>query len=75
LLAVELAILMTDRSRLIWAAILFAGAVVFVYRSFYSMRIESREPTSGNGGRSVTTNRDEVIEEPSQVRRRVLEPR
>jgi K(+)-stimulated pyrophosphate-energized sodium pump len=77
LLAVELAILMTDRSRLIWAAILFAGAVVFVYRSFYSMRIEKKthEPTSDSGERSVVNGRPEVMEEPSHVRRRVLERR
>jgi K(+)-stimulated pyrophosphate-energized sodium pump len=46
LLAVELAIEMQTQSRMIWAAGLFAVALVFVWRSFYSMRIESQEPTA-----------------------------
>jgi K(+)-stimulated pyrophosphate-energized sodium pump len=40
LLAVELAILMTPQTRQIWTAVLFAAALVFVWRSFYGMRIE-----------------------------------
>jgi K(+)-stimulated pyrophosphate-energized sodium pump len=43
LLAVELAIEMETKTRLLWAAGLFAVALVFVWRSFYSMRIESQE--------------------------------
>jgi K(+)-stimulated pyrophosphate-energized sodium pump len=43
LLAVELAIEMDTKWRLIWAAGLFAVALIFVWRSFYSMRIESQE--------------------------------
>jgi len=40
LLAVELAIEMPTGWRLVWAAGLFAVAVLFVWRSFYRMRIE-----------------------------------
>ena len=41
LLAVELAIeVESDWWRTTWAAVLFAAALVFVWRSFYSMRIE-----------------------------------
>ncbi len=41
LLAVELAIEVESRGvRAGWAAVLFAAALVFVYRSFYNMRIE-----------------------------------
>jgi K(+)-stimulated pyrophosphate-energized sodium pump len=41
LLAVELAIEIPSRQvRGAWAAVLFAAALVFVYRSFYKMRIE-----------------------------------
>jgi K(+)-stimulated pyrophosphate-energized sodium pump len=40
LLAVELAILMEPETRQIWTAILFAASLVFVWRSFYAMRIE-----------------------------------
>jgi K(+)-stimulated pyrophosphate-energized sodium pump len=39
LLAVELAILM-PQYRQIWAAVFFAASLVFVWRSFYGMRIE-----------------------------------
>ena len=39
LLAVELAIELTDEKRMVWAALLFAVALVFVWRSFYRMRI------------------------------------
>jgi K(+)-stimulated pyrophosphate-energized sodium pump len=40
LLAVELAIKMPSQTmRISWAAVLFAAALVFVWRSFYSMRI------------------------------------
>jgi K(+)-stimulated pyrophosphate-energized sodium pump len=42
LLAVELAIEVdSDWWRLTWAAVLFAAALVFVWRSFYAMRIEA----------------------------------
>jgi K(+)-stimulated pyrophosphate-energized sodium pump len=40
LLAVELAIEMPTGWRLVWAALLFAVALVFVWRSFYKMRIQ-----------------------------------
>jgi K(+)-stimulated pyrophosphate-energized sodium pump len=40
LLAVELATEMQTRTRLVLAAIFFAISVVFVWRSFYRMRIE-----------------------------------
>jgi K(+)-stimulated pyrophosphate-energized sodium pump len=43
LLAVELAIEMETGPRLIWAAGLFLVALVFVWRSFYGMRIEGEE--------------------------------
>jgi K(+)-stimulated pyrophosphate-energized sodium pump len=44
LLAVELAIRIENpNTRLMWAAILFAVAVVFVWRSFYSMRISTEK--------------------------------
>ena len=43
LLAVELAIEVTDTWRMFWAALLFAGALVFVWRSFYAMRIGTDE--------------------------------
>ena len=39
LLAVELAIEIDPTWRLIWAAVLFVVALVFVWRSFYAMRI------------------------------------
>jgi K(+)-stimulated pyrophosphate-energized sodium pump len=39
LLAVELAIELSGGPRMFWAAVLFAVAVVFVWRSFYRMRI------------------------------------
>jgi K(+)-stimulated pyrophosphate-energized sodium pump len=39
LLAVEFAEQMSRESRLVAAAIFFAVAIVFVYRSFYKMRI------------------------------------
>jgi K(+)-stimulated pyrophosphate-energized sodium pump len=42
LLAVELAILMQPQTRQIWTAILFAASLVFVWRSFYGMRIETQ---------------------------------
>jgi K(+)-stimulated pyrophosphate-energized sodium pump len=41
LLAVELAIKMSTGSRLVLAAAFLAVALVFVYRSFYGMRIEA----------------------------------
>jgi K(+)-stimulated pyrophosphate-energized sodium pump len=41
LLAIELAIVLSDRTRWIWAAIFFAASLVFVTRSFYSMRIKA----------------------------------
>ena len=41
LLAVELAEQMTTQTRLIAAAIFFVIALVFVWRSFYGMRIEA----------------------------------
>jgi K(+)-stimulated pyrophosphate-energized sodium pump len=40
LLAVELATEMQTSTRLVLAAIFFAISVVFVWRSFYGMRIE-----------------------------------
>jgi len=46
LLAVELAIEMETGPRLMWSAALFAVALVFVWRSFYSMRIESHEQSA-----------------------------
>ena len=46
LLAVELAIEMQTGWRLAWAAALFAVALVFVWRSFYKMRIESHKPAT-----------------------------
>jgi K(+)-stimulated pyrophosphate-energized sodium pump len=53
LLAVELAITL-DRDLKIGLAILFLGiALLFVYRSFYAMRIQSEEP-------AATTPRAEV---------------
>ena len=45
-LAVELAIEMQTGWRLAWAAALFAVALVFVWRSFYKMRIESHKPAT-----------------------------
>ncbi len=39
LLAVELAIKINPNWRIVWAALLFAVAVTFVWRSFYKMRI------------------------------------
>ena len=39
LLAVELAIKIDPTWRVVWAALLFVVALVFVWRSFYSMRI------------------------------------
>jgi K(+)-stimulated pyrophosphate-energized sodium pump len=44
LLAVELAQQMTTTNRYMAAAVLFAVMVVFVYRSFYCMRINSGRP-------------------------------
>ncbi|MCX6361106.1 MAG: sodium/proton-translocating pyrophosphatase, partial [Armatimonadetes bacterium] len=44
LLAVELAQQMSTMNRHIAAAVLFAVMVVFVYRSFYCMRINSGRP-------------------------------
>jgi K(+)-stimulated pyrophosphate-energized sodium pump len=41
LLAVELAIHMSTEARLICGALLFAAALVFVWRSFYKMRIKA----------------------------------
>ena len=41
LLAVELAITMPGRTSTIAAAVFFVIAVIFVYRSFYGMRIKS----------------------------------
>jgi K(+)-stimulated pyrophosphate-energized sodium pump len=46
LLALELAIELQSSTRLALAAILFGASVVFIYRSFYGMRIESGEGTS-----------------------------
>jgi K(+)-stimulated pyrophosphate-energized sodium pump len=46
LLAVELAIEMQTGWRWAWAAVLFAVALVFVWRSFYKMRIESSDHTA-----------------------------
>jgi K(+)-stimulated pyrophosphate-energized sodium pump len=44
LLAVELAIKIEDNNtRMMWAALLFAVAVVFVWRSFYAMRISTEK--------------------------------
>ena len=44
LLAVELAIKIEDNNtRMMWAALLFAVAVVFVWRSFYAMRISAEK--------------------------------
>ena len=42
LLAVELAIEINPTWRLLWAAVLFAVALAFVWRSFYSMRITAQ---------------------------------
>jgi K(+)-stimulated pyrophosphate-energized sodium pump len=39
LLAVELAIEVSDKPRMMWATGLFAVALFFVWRSFYGMRI------------------------------------
>jgi K(+)-stimulated pyrophosphate-energized sodium pump len=44
LLAVELAIEMSRQTTLLLAAIFFAASLVFVWRSFYKMRIEVAEP-------------------------------
>jgi K(+)-stimulated pyrophosphate-energized sodium pump len=46
LLAVEMAIEMQTAWRLAWAAALFIVALVFVWRSFYKMRIESHGPAT-----------------------------
>ncbi|MEX0611199.1 MAG: sodium-translocating pyrophosphatase [Pirellulales bacterium] len=46
LLAVELAIEMETGWRIAWATGLFLVALVFVWRSFYSMRIENQEPAA-----------------------------
>ena len=43
LLAVELAIEMSTQTRLVMAGVLFALSMVFVWRSFYTMRIEASE--------------------------------
>jgi K(+)-stimulated pyrophosphate-energized sodium pump len=50
LLAVELAIDMERGWRNVWAAGLFVVALLFVWRSFYSMRIESHTPTPAPAG-------------------------
>jgi K(+)-stimulated pyrophosphate-energized sodium pump len=50
LLAVELAIEMGRGPRYLWAAGLFAVAVFFVWRSFYSMRIEEEQELSAATG-------------------------
>jgi K(+)-stimulated pyrophosphate-energized sodium pump len=42
-LAVELAITLTRNTRFILAGVFFAISLVFVYRSFYNMRIKSGE--------------------------------
>jgi K(+)-stimulated pyrophosphate-energized sodium pump len=47
LLAVELAITLEDNLRHVLAGAFFAISVVFVYRSFYAMRIKSGESKSG----------------------------
>jgi K(+)-stimulated pyrophosphate-energized sodium pump len=49
LLAVELAIEMDTGWRMVWAAGLFIVALVFVWRSFYGMRIESHGQAAATG--------------------------
>jgi K(+)-stimulated pyrophosphate-energized sodium pump len=58
LLAVELAIDLPTEWRLGWAAGLFAVALIFVWRSFYSMRIEEREegPSAATAPQMVGTH-------------------
>ncbi|MCB0309064.1 MAG: sodium/proton-translocating pyrophosphatase, partial [Bdellovibrionales bacterium] len=48
LLAVELAIEMSRTTSAILAAVFFSISLVFVYRSFYSMRIEKADNDSGS---------------------------
>jgi K(+)-stimulated pyrophosphate-energized sodium pump len=48
LLAVELAIEMDASTRVVLGAVLFAVSLVFVWRSFYSMRIEAAEPSAAS---------------------------
>ena len=59
LLAVELATEMETTTRLILAAIFFAVSAVFVWRSFYGMRIQSGiradAAASGSSGKAATT--------------------
>jgi K(+)-stimulated pyrophosphate-energized sodium pump len=57
LLAVELAIDLPTEWRLGWATGLFAVAVIFVWRSFYSMRIEGQEegPSAATAPQMVGT--------------------
>jgi K(+)-stimulated pyrophosphate-energized sodium pump len=51
LLAVELAIEMdSERWRMTWAALLFLGAIFFVWRSFYGMRIEGQQELAAATG-------------------------
>jgi K(+)-stimulated pyrophosphate-energized sodium pump len=48
LLAVELAIKLDDTTKIALAAVFFVLSTVFVYRSFYGMRIKSGEAKTGN---------------------------
>ncbi|WP_437815528.1 sodium-translocating pyrophosphatase [Sorangium sp. So ce1078] len=54
LLAVELAIEIDRTVSVVLAAIFFVLSMVFVYRSFYGMRIKSGEKTTAAAGASVT---------------------
>ena len=61
LLAVELAIEMSRQTTLILAAVFFAASLIFVWRSFYGMRIEVAEaPEAMHAGARKASSRGRV---------------
>lgn len=56
LLTVELAVELPRTTSLILFAVFFLAALVFVYRSFYGMRIESEAPASGSSAVGSATS-------------------
>src|SRR5262249_47796353 len=55
LLAVELALKLHDGStKIVLSVLLFVASVVFVYRSFYGMRIETASSGTGGEGEKAT---------------------
>jgi K(+)-stimulated pyrophosphate-energized sodium pump len=58
LLAIELAIVLSDTTRWIWAAIFFALALVFVSRSFYSMRIQADDNENSSKSNSRASEKE-----------------